>query len=76
MTNYEIVSLQLKTFEKYYQLAIAHHQHSLIVIHGVGEGVLRNEIHDILRLKREVKSFVNQYHPLYGYGATEIFFQY
>ena len=76
MSNYEIVSLQLKTFEKYYHLAIAHHQHSLIVIHGVGEGVLRDEIHDILRLKREVKSFVNQYHPNFGYGATEIFFQY
>jgi Smr domain len=76
MTNYAIVSLQLKTFEKYYDLALAHHQHSLIVIHGVGEGVLRNEIHDILRLKKEVKSFVNQYHPSSGYGATEIFFQY
>jgi Smr domain len=76
MSNYAIVSLQLKTFEKYYDLALAHHQHSLIVIHGVGEGVLRNEIHDILRLKKEVKSFVNQYHPSFGYGATEIFFQY
>jgi hypothetical protein len=76
MSNYEIVSLQLKTFEKYYHLAVAHHQHSLIVIHGVGEGVLRNEIHDKLRLKKEVKSFVNQYHPNFGYGATEIFFQY
>ncbi|MEO7924593.1 MAG: Smr/MutS family protein [Chitinophagaceae bacterium] len=75
-SNYEILSLQLKTFEKYYDLALAHHQHSLIVVHGVGEGVLRNEIHDILRLKREVKSFVNQYHPSFGYGATEIFFQY
>ncbi|HEV7782561.1 MAG TPA: Smr/MutS family protein [Chitinophagaceae bacterium] len=76
MTNYEIVSLQLKTFEKYYTLAIAHRQASLIVIHGVGEGVLRDEIHDILRLKKEVKSFVNQYHPNFGYGATEIFFQF
>jgi len=76
LSNYEILSLQLKTFEKYYHLAIAHHQHSLTVIHGVGEGVLRDEIHDILRLKKEVKSFVNQYHPNFGYGATEIFFQY
>ncbi len=76
LSNYEIVSLQLKTFEKYYDLALAHHQPSLIVIHGVGEGKLRDEIHDILRLKREVKSFVNQYDPRFGYGATEIFFQY
>ncbi|HKB44557.1 MAG TPA: Smr/MutS family protein [Chitinophagaceae bacterium] len=76
LSNYEILSQQLKTFEKYYDLAIAHLQPSLTVIHGIGEGRLRNEIHDILRLKKEVKSFVNQYHPLYGYGATEIFFQY
>ncbi len=76
MSNYEILQLQLKTFEKYYQLAIVHHQPSLIVIHGVGEGVLRNEIHDILRLKKEVKTFVNQFHPNYGFGATEIYFQY
>jgi Smr domain len=76
MSNYEILSLQLKTFEKYYHLAVVHHQHSLIVIHGVGEGVLRDAIHEALRLKKEVKSFVNQFHPAYGYGATEIFFQY
>lgn len=76
MSNYEILSLQLKTFEKYYHLAVVHHQPSLTVVHGIGEGVLRNEIHDILRLKKEVKSFVNQYHPSFGYGATEIYFQY
>ncbi len=76
MSNYEIVSLQLKTFEKFYHLAVLHHQPSLIVIHGIGEGKLRDEIHDILRLKKEVKSFVNQYDPRFGYGATEIFFQY
>ena len=76
LSNYEMLALQLKTFEKYYDLALAHHQPSLIVIHGVGEGRLRDEIHDILRLKREVKSFVNQYDPRFGYGATEIFLQY
>lgn len=74
--NYEILSLQLRTFEKYYELALAHHQPTLIVVHGVGSGKLRDEIHDILRLKKEVKSFVNQYDPRFGYGATEISFQY
>jgi hypothetical protein len=74
LSNFEILSLQLKAFEKFYHLALAHHLPSMIVIHGVGEGVLRNEIHDILRLKREVKSFVNQYDPRFGYGATEIYF--
>lgn len=76
LSNFEILTAQLREFEKYYELAILHIQPTLIVIHGVGEGKLRDEIHDLLRLKSEVKSFVNQYHPLYGYGATEIYFQY
>lgn len=76
LDNYAILSLQLKTFEKYYELAIAHLLPSMIVVHGVGSGKLRDEIHDMLRLKKEVKSFVNQYDPRFGYGATEIFFQY
>lgn len=76
LSNYEILRMQLKTFEKYYELALAHLQPSLIVIHGVGEGKLRDEIHDILRTKKEVSSFVNQYDARFGYGATEIFFQY
>jgi Smr domain-containing protein len=76
LSNYEIVSLQLKTFEKYYDLAVAHMQPSLIVVHGVGTGRLREEIHEQLKHRREVKTFVNQYHPAFGYGATEIFFEY
>ncbi len=76
MSNYEILGLQLRTFEKYYELALAHMQPSLTVVHGMGTGKLRDEIHDMLRLRREVKSFVNQYHSQFGYGATEIFFQY
>ncbi len=74
LTNFEILTTQINNFEKYYELAVVHKQLSLIIIHGVGEGVLKEEIHDILKLKKEVKSFVNQYHQLYGYGATEIFF--
>ncbi len=76
MDNFEIVTLQLAEFEKYYDLAIAHRQSNLIVIHGIGTGRLRDEIHDLLRHRKEVKSFVNRYHPSYGYGATEIYFQY
>lgn len=73
LSNAEILDIQLREFEKWYELALAHHQPMLIVIHGVGTGRLRDEIHDLLRLKREVRSFVNQYHPSFGYGATEIY---
>jgi hypothetical protein len=76
LDNFEILTLQLQTFEKYFDLAIAHHLPSMIVIHGVGSGKLRDEIHEILRVKRHVKSFVNRYDPRFGYGATEIFFDY
>ena len=76
LSNYEILSLQLRTFEKYYELALSHMQPSLTVVHGLGTGKLRDEIHELLRLRKEVKSFVNQYHSQFGYGATEIYFQY
>ena len=76
LSNFEILTIQLKEFEKFYELAVAHRQSSLIIIHGVGVGKLRDEIHEILRTKKDVKYFVNQYHPSYGYGATEIYFQY
>ncbi len=76
LSSYEILSIQIKEFEKYYDLAIAHRQPSLIIIHGLGSGRLRDEIHELLRHKKEVRSFVNQYHASYGYGATEIYFQY
>ncbi|AHF14659.1 Smr/MutS family protein [Niabella soli] len=76
MNNFEMLTLQLDTFEKFYNLAVAHMQPMLTIIHGVGTGKLRDEIHDALRLKKEVSYFVNQYHPSYGYGATEIHFKY
>jgi len=76
LSNFEILTIQLKNFEKYYDLAVAHRQPNLIVVHGVGSGKLRDEIHEILKTKKEVKTFVNQYHPNFGYGATEIYFGY
>jgi hypothetical protein len=76
MSNFEMLTLQLKEFEKYYDLAVAHHLSSIIFIHGLGTGKLRDELHELLRLKKEVKTFVNQYHPSYGYGATEVYLEY
>jgi len=76
LSNFDILTIQLKSFEKYYNLAVAHRQPNLIIIHGVGTGKLRNEIHEILKTKKEVRTFANQYHHDFGFGATEIFFQY
>jgi DNA-nicking Smr family endonuclease len=76
MDALEMLSMQLHSFEKWFDLSIAHHLSSMVVIHGVGSGRLRDEIHEILRHKKDVKFFVNRYHERYGYGATEIYFQY
>ena len=73
LSNLEILTIQLNYFEKYLDLAQAHHLKEFTVIHGVGSGKLRDEIHEILRYKKGVKSFINKYHPWYGYGATEIY---
>ncbi|MEJ7671285.1 MAG: hypothetical protein WKF59_00810 [Chitinophagaceae bacterium] len=57
LSNFEILTIQLNTFEKYYYLATAHHQPNLIVIHGVGSGKLKDEIHEISKNKKRSKDF-------------------
>ncbi|MFY7963507.1 MAG: Smr/MutS family protein [Chitinophagaceae bacterium] len=74
-SSLEILTIQLKEFEKWYDLAVANKQPNFIVIHGIGKGKLKEEIHQLLKLRKEVKYFVNQYDERFGYGATEIFFQ-
>jgi hypothetical protein len=76
LSNIAILAIQLNEFQRYLDLAISHRQPSMIVIHGLGKGKLRDEIHQLLRQTPEVGNFVNEYHPRYGYGATEIFFKY
>lgn len=75
LSNLEMLGIQLNEFQHQMDLAITQKQDKLIVIHGIGTGKLRDEVHEILKTTPEVKFFVNQYHPFYGYGATEIFFK-
>jgi hypothetical protein len=70
----EILQLQLDELAKWLDLAVAHNLPAMVIIHGVGKGVLRNEIHALLKTRKEVKSFVQQYEPAYGDGATRVFF--
>jgi hypothetical protein len=69
----QILDMQLKAFEKFYEEALSHNLQEITVIHGIGTGKLKDEIHELLRHKKDVKSFVNRLHHLYGYGATEIY---
>lgn len=76
LSNAEIMHIQLKECQQALDLAIATHQASLVLIHGVGKGVLKQEIHKILNQTKWVKSYVYDYDIRYGYGATEVFFSY
>ncbi|HRN92591.1 MAG TPA: Smr/MutS family protein [Ferruginibacter sp.] len=71
----EILDVQMRAFETWYDIAVGHRLDSMIFIHGVGEGVLKQSIHEALKLKREVRSFTDATHPKYGSGATEVFFK-
>ena len=49
MESFEIVQLQLKKCEKALDDALKSSTYKLIIVHGIGEGVLKNEVHNILR---------------------------
>ena len=74
MNSAETMRLQLEHFDKYMEDAIRLGVPRIFVIHGLGKGRLRNEIASRLIQMPEVKSFKNEYHPNYGFGATEVIF--
>jgi hypothetical protein len=76
LNNAEIIQIQIEAFEKWFELGQLNSLPSMIFIHGVGKGKLKAEIHELLKMKKGVKRFINQYSDFYGFGATEVFFEY
>ncbi|MEM9929689.1 MAG: Smr/MutS family protein [Bacteroidota bacterium] len=70
----QVLSTQMRYFENYLQMALKLGVDSIFIIHGVGNGVLKREIHKTLEKTRFVRKFKNEYHEKYGYGATEVIF--
>lgn len=72
MSNAEIIRVQLSHFQNALDKAVNDHLKKLIVIHGVGNGRLKQEVRALL----DIQSF--KYHDAsyarYGFGATEIVF--
>lgn len=69
------LQMQLDMFETELDKALANGDVEIIVIHGIGSGVLKNEIHKLAKKHPHVSSCVNEYHPLYGFGSTKIKFK-
>jgi hypothetical protein len=75
LSNFEMLTIQLQALEQAIDNALAHHQQSLIVIHGVGTGKLKEEVHQRLSSYSGIAFFQHHWSPRYGYGATEVFFK-
>lgn len=69
-----ILAFQLNQFEKAFDNALATHAEKLKVIHGIGAGILRSEIHKRLSVKKEVKYFEDGDKEKFGFGSTIIYF--
>ena len=69
-----ILAIQLNHFEDYLYEALNLRVPKVYIIHGKGDGILREAIHKRLRIDYEgrILSFNNNFHAKYGNGATEI----
>ncbi len=71
LDNYDMLNLQLDTAKRKIEFAIIKRISKIVFIHGVGEGVLKTELHRILN-KYPVKYYDASYKK-YGLGATEVY---
>lgn len=70
MSNSEMLKLQMGVFEKNLNYAIATGMDEITFIHGIGNGVLRKEIHKYLSQMDNIKYFQDTQKSRFGYGAT------
>lgn len=70
MSNAEIVQMQLRHFQSALDKAINEHYRKLTVIHGVGNGRLKQEVRNILTAMN--LRFHDGSYSKYGFGATEV----
>lgn len=71
MQNFDILNLQLDTAKHKLEFAIRKRIPRIIFIHGVGEGVLKGELHSLLR-RYPIRISEGSYHK-YGMGATDVY---
>jgi len=76
LASADIVKIQLDSLQHFLQLSIVHRQERMIVVHGLGKGKLREEVHAILKQTPKVSRYKNEWSGKYGFGATEVYFKY
>ncbi|MGJ8550456.1 Smr/MutS family protein [Winogradskyella wichelsiae] len=71
MSNYEMLNLQLDTARGQLEFAMRKRIPKIVFIHGVGEGVLRQELETLFSRYNNVRFYDADY-KIYGLGATEV----
>lgn len=69
--NSEKLDIQLKHFRKKLEMAINGHFTKVVFIHGVGNGVLRQTIRDLLKTYEGIE-YSDASYQKFGAGATEV----
>lgn len=72
MSNSHILDVQMANFKRELNIAIRKKVKRLIIIHGVGEGILKSEIRRELYECYPTIEHHDANYRKYGYGATEI----
>ncbi|WP_297098486.1 DUF2027 domain-containing protein [uncultured Draconibacterium sp.] len=72
LSNREMLEIQMDTVESEMNLAIKNHTKRIVFIHGVGQGVLKQEVTNLLKRKFKKYYFQDASFKEYGYGATMV----
>jgi dsDNA-specific endonuclease/ATPase MutS2 len=72
MGNYEMLNLQLETAKRQLEFAMSKRIQKIVFIHGVGEGILKEELRYLFNKYDNVKHYDADYQK-YGLGATEVY---
>jgi hypothetical protein len=75
MDNKYAIEFQLEALDAALDSAVMKGKVELRIIHGLGKGKLKEEVHKILSKHPHVKYFENAYHPRYGMGSTIVHFK-
>jgi len=69
----DALKLQLEHFQNNLDAALANNMEKITFIHGVGNGILRHQIHKRISSHPYVRTWKDAGKDKFGYGATEVF---
>ena len=72
LSNFDILNLQLETAKRQLDFAIKKRIQKVVFIHGVGEGILKEELYYLFKKYDNLKYYDAEYQK-YGLGATEVY---